>query len=245
MKQIRQFLEQKKHVKIAIRYKKRQIVHLDEGRKVMEQILAAIVKGLCEYQKAHLDEIGKSVSLQDVIHVTGGALNPAFIQAKSKWMRNCEYVFNEQSSLKGAAMLENTGRQVPKFQYSVPHPQDEVLTIHIHEAECHLNISAEPAPIPEMNRTNRGNIVWFDMDMLSFPLIIRSVEPGDRLVPFGMPGTQKVKKVLIDRKIPRKQRCCIPILVQGDTILWIAGIRRAAAAPITANTKHVLRIEIS
>ncbi|MBN2315583.1 MAG: hypothetical protein JXM79_16765 [Sedimentisphaerales bacterium] len=70
-----------------------------------EQILAAIVKGLCEYQKAHLDEIGKSVSLQDVIHITGGAINPALIRAKSKWMRNCEYVFNEQSSMKGAAML--------------------------------------------------------------------------------------------------------------------------------------------
>lgn len=70
-----------------------------------EQILAAIVKGLCEYQKAHLDEIGKNVSLQDVIHVTGGAINPALIRAKSKWMRNCEYVFDEQSSMKGAAML--------------------------------------------------------------------------------------------------------------------------------------------
>jgi sugar (pentulose or hexulose) kinase len=70
-----------------------------------EQILTAIVKGLCEYQKAHLDEIGKNVSLQDVIHVTGGAINPALIRAKSKWMRNCEYVFDEQSSMKGAAML--------------------------------------------------------------------------------------------------------------------------------------------
>jgi tRNA(Ile)-lysidine synthase len=147
--------------------------------------------------------------------------------------------------LKDAAMLENRERQAPKFQYLVPHPQDEVLTIHIHEADCHLTISTEPAPISEMNRTNRGSMVWFDLDMLSFPLIIRSFEPGDRLAPFGMPGTQKVKKVLIDRKIPRKQRCCIPILVQGDTILWIAGIRRAAAAPISENTKRVLRIEIS
>ncbi len=70
-----------------------------------EEILAAIVKGLCEYQKAHLEEIAKNVTLQNVIHVTGGALNPALIRAKSKWMRNCEYVFNEQSSMKGAALL--------------------------------------------------------------------------------------------------------------------------------------------
>jgi len=70
-----------------------------------EEILAAIVRGLCEYQKAHLDEIAKNVPLQNVIHVTGGATNPALIQAKSKWMRDCEYVYDEQSSMKGAALL--------------------------------------------------------------------------------------------------------------------------------------------
>jgi len=70
-----------------------------------EEILAAIVKGLCEYQKAHLDDIEKNVPLQNVIHVTGGATNPALIRAKSKWMRDCKYVYDEQSSMKGAALL--------------------------------------------------------------------------------------------------------------------------------------------
>ena len=70
-----------------------------------EEILAAIVRGLCEYQKAHLQEIGKKISLKNVIHVTGGATNPALMRAKSKWMRDSEYIHNEQSSMKGAAML--------------------------------------------------------------------------------------------------------------------------------------------
>jgi len=70
-----------------------------------EEILAAIVRGLCEYQKAHLEEIGKKISLKDIVHVTGGATSPALMQAKSKWMRDCEYIHNEQSSMKGAAML--------------------------------------------------------------------------------------------------------------------------------------------
>jgi len=70
-----------------------------------EEILAAVVRGLCEYQKSHLDEIEKSVPLQNIIHITGGAVNPALIRAKRKWMRDCEYVYDEQSSMKGAAML--------------------------------------------------------------------------------------------------------------------------------------------
>jgi xylulokinase len=70
-----------------------------------EEILAAIVRGLCEYQKGHLDEIEQDVPLGDVIHITGGAVNAALISAKSKWTRDCEYICQEQSSMKGAAML--------------------------------------------------------------------------------------------------------------------------------------------
>lgn len=70
-----------------------------------QEILAAIIRGLCEYQKAHLEEIGKNINLQNLIHVTGGATNPALMRAKSKWMRDCEYIHNEQSSMEGAAML--------------------------------------------------------------------------------------------------------------------------------------------
>ena len=70
-----------------------------------EEILAAIVRGLCEYQKSHLEEVEKNVSLQNVIHITGGATNPALIRAKVRWMRDAEYIHEEQSSMKGAAML--------------------------------------------------------------------------------------------------------------------------------------------
>jgi len=70
-----------------------------------EEILAAIVKGLCEYQKSHLQEIEKNIPLKNIIHVTGGATSPALIKAKSKWYRDCEYIHDEQSSMRGAAML--------------------------------------------------------------------------------------------------------------------------------------------
>ena len=70
-----------------------------------QEILAAIVKGLCEYQKKHLDEIGQQVALDQTIHVTGGAVSPALIRAKSKWFRDCTYLCEQQSSMKGAAML--------------------------------------------------------------------------------------------------------------------------------------------
>ncbi len=70
-----------------------------------EEMLASLVRGLCLYQREHLKEISLEVPLSDEIRVTGGALNPSLIRAKAKWMRPCRYLFEEQSSLKGAALL--------------------------------------------------------------------------------------------------------------------------------------------
>jgi xylulokinase len=70
-----------------------------------EELLAALVKGLCHYQRAHLDEIASQVPLAGEIHVTGGAVSPAMILAKKKWMRDCAYRHQEESSMKGAALL--------------------------------------------------------------------------------------------------------------------------------------------
>ena len=70
-----------------------------------EELLAALVKGLCLYQRDHLEEIAAQVPLAREIHVTGGAVSPVLIRAKKQWMRDCEYRHQEESSMKGAALL--------------------------------------------------------------------------------------------------------------------------------------------
>ena len=39
------------------------------------------------------------------IRLTGGAVSPALIRAKQTWMQRGQYVHEEESSVKGAAML--------------------------------------------------------------------------------------------------------------------------------------------
>lgn len=131
------------------------------------------------------------------------------------------------------------------FRYAVALPPDRAMTLSIPEAGCRLTISVVPRSALDMTRTTDDATAWFDLDCLDFPLTIRSFQPGDRLAPFGMKGTQKVKKLFVDRKIPRHNRMQIPILAQGDTILWVAGLRRASAAPIVDITRRVLKIDIA
>ena len=70
-----------------------------------EELLAALVRGLYEYQRENLKEVSIEMPLANEILISGGAINDALIRAKRKWMRNCTYRFETESSLKGAAML--------------------------------------------------------------------------------------------------------------------------------------------
>jgi xylulokinase len=70
-----------------------------------EELLAALVRGLYQYQRENLKEVALEMSLVDEIVVSGGAVNDALIRAKTRWMRTCDYRFEMESSLKGAALL--------------------------------------------------------------------------------------------------------------------------------------------
>lgn len=70
-----------------------------------EELAAALVRGLCRYQRAHLDEVSAFLPLRPETRVAGGAVSPALLRAKRAWMREGEYLRQEESSLRGAALL--------------------------------------------------------------------------------------------------------------------------------------------
>lgn len=95
------------------------------------------------------------------------------------------------------------------------------------------------APIP-----TAADITWFDYDRLCLPLKLRQVRAGDRLRPLGLPGTKKLQDILVDAKIPRQQRPFIPLLLSGEEIIWVMGLRRGEAARVTPQTRRVLQISV-
>jgi tRNA(Ile)-lysidine synthase len=84
--------------------------------------------------------------------------------------------------------------------------------------------------------------VAFDADVLPGELIVRPRQRGDRFLPFGGPGQRRLKSVLIDARVPRWERDRQPLVVAGEAIVWIVGLRRGAAAPVTDATRRVLEL---
>jgi tRNA(Ile)-lysidine synthase len=87
-------------------------------------------------------------------------------------------------------------------------------------------------------------VAVFDRSALRFPLSVRAREPGDRIRLAA--GTKKVKKLLLEARIPRSDRERTPLVVdaEGD-VLWVPGVARATSAPVDAReVEDSLRIGI-
>lgn len=82
-----------------------------------------------------------------------------------------------------------------------------------------------------------------DLDLLHFPLVIRSWQEGDRFIPLGMKTRKKISDFLIDLKIPLLKKKKIKVLESEGQIAWIIGLRIAEWAKCTAATKNIFYIK--
>ncbi len=86
-------------------------------------------------------------------------------------------------------------------------------------------------------------VAFVDLSVIkSSKLIIRNRQQGDRFHPLGMKGTKKIKDFFIDEKIPAHERDRIPLVVDGNTIVWVAGFRLNEDYRVTSKTKKVLKL---
>jgi tRNA(Ile)-lysidine synthase len=84
--------------------------------------------------------------------------------------------------------------------------------------------------------------VMLDLDLLSFPLIIRPWRRGDSFVPLGMEGRKKLSDFFIDRKLSRFEKEKAWLLCSGNDIAWVIGMRPDERFKVTAATRRILSI---
>jgi tRNA(Ile)-lysidine synthase len=79
----------------------------------------------------------------------------------------------------------------------------------------------------------------FDAEALPPELSVRAPQAGDR-VRLLAGGTRKLQDVLVDAKVPREARIHVPLLLAGDSIVWVAGLARGRGADLVATTRQVV-----
>lgn len=84
---------------------------------------------------------------------------------------------------------------------------------------------------------------YIDARSLSFPLLLRPWRVGDYLYPIGMGmKKKKVKKLLIDLKIPQHEKEQVWVLESNKKIVWVCGIRSDERFKVGPATKDILHL---
>jgi len=100
-------------------------------------------------------------------------------------------------------------------------------------------LHARPAdPVPDSDPMT----AVLDADRLTGPLTVDSMRPGDRMRPLGMRGTRKLQDVLTDAKVPRRARAGVPVVRDGDSIVWVAGVRMSDEYALSPTTARAVRL---
>ena len=93
-------------------------------------------------------------------------------------------------------------------------------------------------PIPEKTYTK-----WIDFAIISDELCVRTRRPGDFITVHRCGARKKISDYMIDAKIPREVRDQIPLVADGQEIVWIPGYRLSERYKVTPETKTILKME--
>ena len=74
-------------------------------------------------------------------------------------------------------------------------------------------------------------------------LTLRTRKDGDIISPLGLKGTMKLKKYLIDKKIPQHKRDKLLLLCKDDEVLWVAGVGLSDKIKTITNPTHKLSVK--
>ena len=83
---------------------------------------------------------------------------------------------------------------------------------------------------------------WFDCDRIGANIVIRTRAEGDYLCIDSDGNRKSIQDYFVDEKIPRHLRDEVPLVCDGNHVMWVVGHRVSEYYKISKNTTRVLEI---
>ncbi|WP_136513043.1 tRNA lysidine(34) synthetase TilS [Geomonas edaphica] len=107
-----------------------------------------------------------------------------------------------------------------------------------------MTLSVQRLPRPADLVTGSEKIAYVSAEAAPFPWLVRPFAAGDRFTPLGLNGSQKVKELFINKKLPPHERSRVPLVFSEGDVIWVAGVRLAEKGRVKPAADAVLRLEI-
>ena len=229
------FLQQRRH-----QAEKKVAVYRGPSVRFLRKKLAALPQAISSrlIQKALLQLKGdlrkiSSVHLLGIIQAAGSSSRKGRLPLPLGW----EAWWNKEEI--GLRPVSSIPLRIGLFSYRLERPGK----ILIKESKT-LLIFKKVAILPGQSFRDRNpSRARVDLQKLSWPLLIRNIEPGDRFQPLGLKGSKKVHRFLMDRKVPEALRSGIPLILSGGQVVWVAGMALAQPFALELGSRSALEME--
>lgn len=128
-------------------------------------------------------------------------------------------------------------RPVPQdYEYRLPVPGE----IRVAEIGSVIRVSLLPLPSAAKGYNRAG--LW-DPGALAAELVVRNWRAGDRFWPAHSKSPKKVKTLLQERRVRPAERAGWPVVVSGESIVWVRGFPPGQACRADAGARQAVVIE--
>lgn len=86
--------------------------------------------------------------------------------------------------------------------------------------------------------------LYFSADEIALPMVCRGWKKGDRFIPFGMKGFKKLSDFFKDLKMDKRSKESQPVILDGDNIVCLPGLRIDERYKIKTSTRIVAEVNI-
>ena len=96
--------------------------------------------------------------------------------------------------------------------------------------------------VEEVGESDLASVVYVDADAVGHAMSVGAPRTGERMRPLGMEGSKLLSDVLIDAKVPRRDRARTPVVRAGDEVVWVVGGRLDDRYRIGGSTERIGRL---
>lgn len=131
-----------------------------------------------------------------------------------------------------------------KFKYKKNYSYEFNIPGILYIKEVDMKISARIIEEKNICFENK-NFAYFDYEKIGKNiLLVRNRREKDKFSPYGMGKVVRLKKFLINQKIPLPERDLLPLVLKDGEIIWVAGVRNSDKFLVDENTKKILELKL-
>jgi tRNA(Ile)-lysidine synthase len=203
-------------------------------RRLVRRIYAELKGGREQLTSQHVDSVIDLVAKSQ----SGASVDLPGINVERIFDR---LVFrNSSAAARATRESEKTGA-IGEFTYSVSRPsRGDGVSIVVTEIQRRFSLkTVDWPPVESDTVSGRGAL---DFDRIQWPLVLRNWRPGDSYRPHGSRRVRKLKRLLLESRVPRNARGGWPVLASEGRVIWASGYPAAEEVAASRGTQTGLVI---